>query len=107
MGARVDGRVSEKLLFLVVSVVVALLAWSIVRYWLVSIPFVDNYIHIIDVLVVLVTGAVGTITLVRLVAPPIAARAGPTHKYGEVAVSTRGSVAHNHRVDFPVRSHWH
>jgi len=79
MGTRVDGRVSEKLLFLVVSVVVALLAWSIVRYWLVSIPFVDNYIHIIDIMVVLVTGAVGTFTLVRLVAPPIAARAGPTH----------------------------
>ena len=79
MESRVGGAVSEKLLFLLVSVVAALLAWSIVRYWLVSASFPDRYIHVIDIGVVLVTGVAATITLVRLVAPPIAARAGPTH----------------------------
>jgi len=79
MESRVGGAVSEKLLFLLVSVVAALLAWSMVRYWLVSASFPDRYIHVIDIGVVLVTGVAATITLVRLVAPPIAARAGPTH----------------------------
>lgn len=79
MGSRGDAAVSEKLLFLLVSVVAVLLAWSMVRYWLVSASFSDKYIHVIDIGVVLVTGVAATITLLRLVAPPIAARAGPTH----------------------------
>ena len=79
MGAKVGGTVSGKLLFLVVSVVAALLAWSMARYWLVSVSFPDKYIHVIDIGVVLITGVAATVTLVRLVAGPVAARAGPTH----------------------------
>ena len=79
MASRVAPTVSEKFLLLIVSVVAALLSWSMVRYWLVSTSFPDRYIHLIDIGVVVVTGVGATITLVRLAARPIAARVGPTY----------------------------
>jgi small-conductance mechanosensitive channel len=79
MASRIGSTVSEKLLLLVVTVVGVLLAWSMVRYWLVSLSFPDRYIHHVDIGVILATGFFATVTLVRLTARPIAARAGPTH----------------------------
>jgi small-conductance mechanosensitive channel len=79
MASRIGSTVSEKLLLLIVTVVGALLAWSMIRYWLISVSFPDRYIHYIDIGVILVTGLSATITLVRLTARPIAARAGPMY----------------------------
>ena len=80
MTTRVGSTLSERLLILTVSVVAILFSWSLIRYWLVSISFPDRFIHFIDVGVVVATGIAGTVTLVRLLARPIAARAGPTQR---------------------------
>jgi len=66
-------------MYLALSVVTVLLGWSVSRYWLVSISFLNAYVHLIDVGIVVATGVAATVTLVKLVARPIAARAGPTH----------------------------
>ena len=79
VASRVASTLSEKFLLLIVSVVAALLGWSMVRYWLVSISFPDRYIHFIDIGVVVLTGLCATVTLVRLTARPLAVRAGPTY----------------------------
>jgi small conductance mechanosensitive channel len=78
MATRVGATLSERLLILIVSVVAIFVSWSVIRYWLVSVSFPDRFIHFIDVGVVVVTGIAATITLVRLIARPVAARAGPT-----------------------------
>jgi small-conductance mechanosensitive channel len=78
MATRVGATLSERLLVLIVSVVAIFVSWSVIRYWLVSVSFPDRFIHFIDVGVVVVTGIAATITLVRLIARPVAARAGPT-----------------------------
>jgi len=78
MATRVGATLSERLLILFASVVAIFVSWSVIRYWLVSVSFPDRFIHFIDVGVVLVTGIAATITLVRLIARPVAARAGPT-----------------------------
>jgi small-conductance mechanosensitive channel len=80
MASRLGGTLSARLLSLIVSVVAIFVSWSVIRYWLVSVAFPDRFIHFIDVGVVLVTGIVATITLVRLIARPVAARAGPTER---------------------------
>jgi len=80
MTTRVGSTLSERLLILTVSVVAILFSWSLIRYWLVSISFPDRFIHFIDVGVVVATCIAGTVTLVRLLARPIAARAGPTQR---------------------------
>jgi len=78
MATRIGGTLSERLLILIVSVVAIFVSWSVIRYWLVSISFPDRFIHFIDVGVVVVTGIAATVTLVRLIARPVAAQAGPT-----------------------------
>jgi small-conductance mechanosensitive channel len=78
MATRVGATLSERLLILFASVVAIFVSWSVIRYWLVSVSFPDRFIHFIDVGVVVVTGIAATITLVRLIARPVAARAGPT-----------------------------
>jgi small-conductance mechanosensitive channel len=80
MAARVGATLSERLLTLIVSIVAILFVWSVIRYWLVSISFPDRFIHLFDVGVVVATGIAGTVTLVRLIARPVAARAGPTQR---------------------------
>ncbi len=80
MASRIGSSLSERFLILIVSVVAIFLSWSVIRYWLLSISFPDRFIHFIDIGVVVATGIATTITLVRLVAPPIAARAGPTQR---------------------------
>jgi len=80
MATRANATLSEKLLILIVSVVAIFLSWSVIRYWLISISFSDRFIHFIDVGVVVATGLTATITLVRLIARPVAARAGPTQR---------------------------
>ena len=74
MAIRANATLSEKLLILIVSVVAIFLSWSVIRYWLISISFSDRLIHFIDVGVVVATGLTATITLVRLIARPVAAR---------------------------------
>ena len=71
---------SEKLLILIVSVVAIFLSWSLIRYWLNSVSFPDRLIHFVDFGLILATGIGATITFVRLIAPSIAARAGPTQR---------------------------
>ena len=78
MATRIGGTLSERLLILIISVVAIFVSWSVIRYWLVSISFPDRFIHFIDVGVVVVTGIAATVTLVRLIARPVAAQAGPT-----------------------------
>ena len=78
IATRIGGTLSERLLILIISVVAIFVSWSVIRYWLVSISFPDRFIHFIDVGVVVVTGIAATVTLVRLIARPVAARAGPT-----------------------------
>lgn len=80
MATRFGGTLSERLLVLIATVVAIFLAWSVIRYWLLSISFPDRFIHFIDIGVVVVTGTVITITLLRIIAPPIASRAGPTQR---------------------------
>jgi small-conductance mechanosensitive channel len=79
LAAKSTPSISEKFLLLVVCVVGTLLAWSIIRYWLLSTSFPQSYIHFIDFAVVASTGIGATVTLVRLIARPIAARVGPTY----------------------------
>jgi small-conductance mechanosensitive channel len=79
MATKGPSTVSRRFLLLVVSVVIVLLGWSMVRYWLASISFSQGYIHFIDVGVVVATGLGATIALVRLIARPIASRVGPTY----------------------------
>jgi len=79
MSTKGPSKVSEKFLLLVVSVVILLLGWSTVRYWLVSNSLAQEYVHFIDIGVVVATGLGATITLVRLIARPIAIRVGPTY----------------------------
>jgi len=80
MATKVGATLSERLLILLVSVVAIFFSWSVIRYWLVSISFPDRFIHFIDVGVVVATGLAATVTLVRLIARPVAARAGPTQR---------------------------
>jgi len=80
MATKVGATLSERLLILLVSVVAIFFSWSVIRYWLVSISFPDRFIHFIDVAVVVATGLAATVTLVRLIARPVAARAGPTQR---------------------------
>ena len=80
MATKVGATLSERLLILLVSVVAIFFSWSVIRYWLVSVSFPDRFIHIIDVGVVVATGLAATVTLVRLIARPVAARAGPTQR---------------------------
>lgn len=79
MAIKGPSTISEKFLLLVVSVVIVLLGWSMIRYWLSSTSFPQGYIHFIDIGVIVATGLSATVTLVRLVARPIAARVGPTY----------------------------
>jgi small-conductance mechanosensitive channel len=79
MATKIGATVSERLILLLVSVVGVLLAWSMFRYYLVSITFPDRYIHLVDFGVVVGTAIAATLVFVRLTARPIAARAGPTH----------------------------
>jgi small-conductance mechanosensitive channel len=76
--AKAESTVSEKLVLLLVCVVGVLLAWSMFRYYLVSISFSDRIIHVVDFGVVVGTAVAATIIFVRVTALPIAARAGPT-----------------------------
>ena len=69
----------EKLILLVVTGFAVLIAWSMVRYWLLSTSFPQGYLHFIDIGIVASTGLGATITLVRLIARPLAARVGPTY----------------------------
>lgn len=80
MASRIGSSLSERFLILIVSVVAIFLSWSVIRYWLLSISFPERFIQFIDIGVVVATGIATTITLVRLVAAPIAARAGPTQR---------------------------
>jgi len=80
MATKVGATLSERLLILLVSVVAIFFSWSVIRYWLVSISFPDRFIHFIDVGVVVATGLAATVTLVRLIARLVAARAGPTQR---------------------------
>jgi len=80
MATKVGATLSERLLILLVSVVAIFFSWSVIRYWLVSISFPDRFIHFIDVGVVVATGLAATVTLVRLIARSVAARAGPTQR---------------------------
>jgi len=79
MSTKGPPTVSEKFLLLVVSVVILLIGWTMVRYWLISNSLAQGYIHFIDIGVVVATGLGATITLVRLIARPIAIRVGPTY----------------------------
>jgi len=78
MASKIGSTVSERLLLLLVSVFATLLAWSVIRYWLVSISFPPRFTYFIDLVVVGLTGLAATITFVRITARPIAERAGPT-----------------------------
>ena len=77
MATKGTPTILEKFILLVVSVFAVLIAWSMIRYWLLSTSFPQNYIHFIDIGIVALTGLGATITLVRLIARPLAARVGP------------------------------
>lgn len=76
--AKVEMSQTEKALVLIISTIAVFLAWFILHVWLQSISFNSNFIRFIDVGVVVVTGIAATTLLVRLLARPLAARAGPT-----------------------------
>jgi small conductance mechanosensitive channel len=69
---------SERFLVLVAFVVSLFLSWIGVRSWLISLSFSARTIRIIDIGVVITVGIVATVLVVRLVAGPLAVRAGPT-----------------------------
>ena len=79
MASEAGSTVSQKLVRLILFVLGILLGWGMSRYYLVSISFPPRYIYFIDIAVIIISGFVGTVALVRLTAGPIAARAGPTH----------------------------
>lgn len=78
MATKESPSVSDRLLLLVSSVVAVLLSWVAVRAWLMSLSLSETTIRLLDIALVVATGLAATVLLVRLIARPVATRAGPT-----------------------------